>query len=108
MKSFLSSALSRFSLLSVIVIGLLAGACASTATRGSTGQILDDSVITTKVKAALLGDEAVKSFAISVETNRNVVQLSGFVDSAAQKSAAGRSAAAVPGVASVKNSLIVK
>lgn len=86
----------------------LSTGCASTATSDSTGQYVDDTVITTKVKSALLGDDAVKSFAISVETVKGVVQLSGFVNSAAQKDAAGRDAAAVAGVMQVRNNLIVK
>ena len=82
--------------------------CGPTPTTESTGQLVDDSVVTTKVKSALLADESVKSFAISVETLKGVVQLSGFVDNAAQKTAAGAVAAAVPGAREVKNSLIVK
>jgi osmotically-inducible protein OsmY len=107
-SSSVSSALSRFTLLGVLALALLAGGCASTSTRESTGQVLDDSVITTKVKAALLGDELVKSFAISVETRKNVVQLSGWVESSLQKAAAGRDAMAVAGVKDVRNNLIVK
>ena len=84
------------------------GGCAATRTSDSTGQYVDDSAITTKVKSALLADNAVKSFSVSVETVKGVVQLSGFVDTAAQKSAAGNDAAAVPGVKDVTNDLIVK
>lgn len=91
-----------------LALGGLTGGCAATPTRDSTGQYIDDTVITTKVKSALLGDEAVKSFAVSVETVKGVVQLSGFVNTAAQKTAAGNVAAAVPGVKTVKNDLIVK
>jgi len=69
---------------------------------------VDDTVITTKVKGALLGDDAVKSFAIKVETLKGVVQLSGFVDTTDQKLAAGRDAGAVKGVQDVANNLIVK
>ena len=90
------------------VLGVLAGGCASTPTSDSTGQYIDDTVITTKVKSALLGDDAVKSFAVSVETVKGVVQLSGFVNTSDQRSAAGKDAAAVAGVKSVKNDLIVK
>lgn len=86
----------------------LAGGCASTATSDSTGQYVDDTVITTKVKSALLADDDVKSFAVSVETVKGVVQLSGFVNTSAQRFAAGRDASAVPGVKTVKNNLIVK
>jgi osmotically-inducible protein OsmY len=87
---------------------LFTGGCAATRTSDSTGQYVDDTVITTKVKSALLGDDVVKSFDVGVETMKGVVQLSGFVNSSAQKSAAERDAAAVTGVKSVKNNLIVK
>jgi osmotically-inducible protein OsmY len=103
---------SKFAALSVLtgafILGGLAGGCAGTSTSDSTGQYVDDTVITTKVKSALLGDEAVKSFAISVETVKGVVQLSGFVNTSTQKSAAGDDASAVSGVKRVHNNLIVK
>ncbi len=83
-------------------------ACASTRTSDSTGEYVDDTVITTKIKSALLADDAVKSFAVSVETMKGVVQLSGFVNTAAQKASAERDAASITGVVSVKNNLIVK
>ena len=56
-------------------------ACASTPTRESTGEYVDDSVITTKVKSLLAADDFLKSFEIGVETYKGVVQLSGFVNS---------------------------
>src|ERR1700690_2661766 len=84
------------------------GGCAETRTSDSTGQYVDDTGITTRVKTALLKDDAVKSFEIKVETMKGVVQLSGFVDNSDQKSAAGRDAASVSGVIDVHNSLIVK
>ena len=104
----LSRILSLTALVGVLSTGFFVGGCASTSTRDSTGEYVDDAVITTKVKSALLGDEAVKSFAISVETMKNVVQLSGFVNTEAQKQAAGKDAAAVAGVQRVHNNLIVK
>jgi len=110
MKSSLHS--SAFALLLALtgafVISGLTGGCAATPTSDSTGQYVDDTVITTKVKSALLGDDAVKSFEVKVETVKGVVQLSGFVDTSDQKSAAGRDAQAVPGVKDVSNNLIVK
>lgn len=99
---------SLFALSGVLALGALLGGCAATATRDSTGQYVDDTVITTKVKSALLGDEAVKSFAVSVETTKRVVQLSGFVNTPEQKVAAGRDAWGVAGVKDVRNDLIVK
>jgi len=103
-----SKVTSLLALLGTLSFGVLLGGCAATPTRDSTGQYVDDTVITTKVKSALLGDEAVKSFAVGVETVKQVVQLSGFVNTAEQKSAAGRDAAAVFGVKDVRNNLIVK
>ncbi len=88
--------------------GFLGSGCAATAKHDSTGEYIDDSSITTKVKAALLNDASVKSLEISVQTMKGVVQLSGFVDTTDQKQAAARAAAAVPGVVDVTNSLIVK
>ena len=82
--------------------------CASTPTRESSGQYVDDSVITSKVKAAILDDSSLKVFQISVETFKGVVQLSGFVDSAKTATYAGVVAGRVAGVKSVKNSLVVK
>ena len=84
-------------------------ACASTRTRESTGEYVDDSVITTKVKALLAKDDFLKAFhQISVETYKGVVQLSGFVDSQQAVDKAGQIARSVNGVQSVKNNLIVK
>lgn len=82
--------------------------CASTATRESTGEYVDDSVITGKVKSALLADKTVSGMAVKVETFKGVVQLSGFVDTEAEKAQAGRVASGVNGVTSVSNNIIVK
>jgi osmotically-inducible protein OsmY len=83
-------------------------ACASTSKHESTGQYIDDSVITTKVKSVLAADDFLKSFQISVETYKGVVQMSGFVDSQKAVDTAGQIARSVKGVISVKNDLIVK
>jgi osmotically-inducible protein OsmY len=83
-------------------------ACASTRTQESTGEYADDSVITTKVKSLLAADDFLKSFQISVETNKGTVQLSGFVASQQAVDKAGEIARSVKGVASLKNDLIVK
>lgn len=108
-RPFHSSALALLlALTGALAISGFTGGCAATSTRDSTGQYVDDTVITTKVKSALLGDKAVKSFEIKVETVKGVVQLSGFVDTSAQKSAAGQDAAVVSGVKDVENNLIVK
>jgi osmotically-inducible protein OsmY len=83
-------------------------ACASTPTRESTGEYIDDSVITTKIKSLLLKDELLKSFHIGVKTYRGIVQLSGSVDSQKTAAKAGQIASSVKGVKSVKNKLVVK
>jgi hyperosmotically inducible protein len=83
-------------------------ACTSSRTSESTGQYVDSAAITSKVKAALLGDAGLKAFDIEVETYKDVVQLSGFVDDERLKSRAGELAAGVSGVRSVHNNLIVK
>ena len=82
--------------------------CASTSTHESTGEYVDDSAITAKVKTALVKDPLVSAFAVSVKTYKGVVQLSGFVDTADQKARAADVARGVFGVNSVNNSLIIK
>ncbi len=94
-------------LVSIALVAVLA-ACAGTQTRESSGQYLDDSVVTTKVKAAIFNEGSLKSLQINVETYKGEVQLSGFVDSAASVEKAGEVARSVQGVISVKNNLIVK
>jgi osmotically-inducible protein OsmY len=83
-------------------------ACASTPTQESTGEYVDDSVITTKVKSLLVKDDFLKSFDISVKTYKGTVQLSGFVASQKAVDKAGEIARSVKGVKSLKNDLIVK
>ena len=87
---------------------LLAAGCAATSTRESTGQYIDDSSITTRVKKAIFDEPSLKVVQINVETYKSVVQLSGFVDSSAQIGTAGSVARAVEGVTSVKNDLRLK
>jgi osmotically-inducible protein OsmY len=100
---------SRFVGYFVIVMLMVAFvACASTPKQESTGEYVDDSVITTKVKALLAQDDFLKSFQISVETYKGTVQLSGFVGSQKAVDKAGEIASSVKGVSSVKNDLIVK
>ena len=83
-------------------------ACASTSKQESTGEYVDDSVITTKVKSLLAADDFFKSFQISVETYKGVVQLSGFVGSQKAIDKAVEIARSVKGVKSIKNNLLVK
>ena len=99
-------------LLSLLALGgamaSLSSGCAGTPTSDSTGEYIDDSAITTKVKSKLIGDETVKAREIDVNTFKGVVQLSGFVDTPEQKSRAAELAASVPGVRNVQNNIAVK
>jgi osmotically-inducible protein OsmY len=91
----------------ILLIATFVG-CASTSKQGSTGEYIDDSVITTKVKSLLAADDFLKSFEIGVETFKGTVQLSGFVGSQKALDKASEIAKSVKGVKSVKNDLIVK
>lgn len=82
--------------------------CGSTAKHSSTGEYIDDSVITTKVKAAILDDKELKVTEINVETFKGVVQLSGFVNSQSDINRAASVAREVKGVKTVKNDMRVK
>ena len=90
-----------------VALTAMAG-CASTRTQESTGQYIDDTTITTKVKAAILNDASLKSAEINVETFKGRVQLSGFVSSQANMTEAVKVAQAVGGVTSVKNDMRLK
>lgn len=83
-------------------------AAAPAAKKESTGEYVDDAVITTKVKAAVLEEATLKSAEINVETYKGVVQLSGFVKSRADINKAVALAGKVKGVKSVKNDMVVK
>ena len=76
--------------------------------QGSTGAYIDDSRITTKVKAEIFKEPSLKVADINVETHKNVVQLSGFVDSAASMHKAVAIERSVEGVTSVKNDMRLK
>ncbi len=83
-------------------------ACSAMSGRETAGEYVDDSTITTKVKAAMFDDPSLKVMQIGVETMQDVVQLSGFVDSAQTKARAGELARSVKGVREVKNDLVVR
>jgi len=82
--------------------------CAGTQTKESTGEVIDNSAITTKVKAALVDDPSVSAMQIHVKTFKGVVQLSGFVDTAQQRDRAQKIVEGIDGVKEVKNDLVVK
>ncbi|RYY76172.1 MAG: BON domain-containing protein [Gammaproteobacteria bacterium] len=98
---FLSGLFMIFALVAVV-------ACSSTNKKESAGEYVDDTVITTRVKAAILKEDTLKVSEINVETFKGVVQLSGFVHSQADINTAVRVASGVGGVKSVKNDMRLK
>ena len=100
--------LKRFSafFFAVLLVSMLG--CASTSKSEGTGEYVDDSVITTKVKAAIFNEPTLKSAEINVETFKGVVQLSGFVSSQADINKAVGVARSVGGVTSVRNDMRLK
>jgi len=91
------------------ILGVLAvaSACTATRTQESAGEVIDDSVLTSRVKIALIDDPVTKAGQINVETYRGVVQLGGFVDNAQQKAQATKVARSVTGVKEVRNDLLI-
>lgn len=99
----------RFSILLLAAAAFTTlGGCASSATQESTGQYMDDTAITAKVKAAIFNEETLKSAEINVETFKGVVQLSGFVGTQSDINKAVAVTKAVSGVRSVKNDMRLK
>ena len=90
------------------VLAAALGGCAGTSTQESTGELIDDSVITTKVKTALLTEEKVPGTTISVTTFRGRVQLAGYVKSPDERQRAEGIARSVPGVKTVTNQIEIK
>lgn len=82
--------------------------CASTRTHEGTGEYVDDSVITTKVKAAIFNEPGLNSSEVKVQTFKGVVQLSGFVTSRDDMKDAVRVAMAVGGVKAVSDQMQLK
>ena len=97
----------RMLVAAAMVVATLAG-CGGSPTRESTGEFVDDSVITAKVKTALLDDKVTRGLAVHVETFKGGVELSGFVKSDADKQRAEEVAASVKGVNSVANGLVIR
>jgi osmotically-inducible protein OsmY len=92
----------------VALVMLSALGCASTAKREGTGEYVDNAVLTTKVKTAIFNEPTLKSAEVNVESFKGVVQLSGFVSSAAAKAKAVEIARGVAGVKSVKDDMRLK
>lgn len=89
-------------------ISMIVIACVASPHGESTGEYLDSSTTTTKVKASLVDQLGTSGFAVKVKTYKDQVQLSGFVDTLRIKQRAGVTAAGVEGVKSVRNDIIVK
>jgi osmotically-inducible protein OsmY len=100
--------LKGFSVLLLTVLFAAFVGCAPTPNREGTGEYIDDTVLTTKVKAAVFNEPTLKSSEINVETFKGVVQLSGFVSSQADINKAAELAKGIKGVKSVKNDMRVK
>lgn len=98
--------ITRF-LLSLLFIILVTG-CAGNKVSESTGEYFDDSIVTSKVKAAFWGDSKLRSADITITTFKAVVQLSGFVNSKAVVDQAVQVVRTIKGVRVVNNSLVVK
>jgi hyperosmotically inducible periplasmic protein len=95
-------------LVAVALAVVLLGGCAATPTQESTGEYVDDTALTTKVKTALLQDPEVSGLAINVETFKGEVQLSGFANTEAERQRAAALAKKVPGVVAVTNDIRLK
>jgi osmotically-inducible protein OsmY len=90
------------------VLGAFTAACTATDTRESAGEYVDSSVISNKVRAAIVKDPQLSLFNIDVTTFRDVVQLNGFVNTEAEKQRAADVARQVEGVRQVQNNLQIK
>jgi osmotically-inducible protein OsmY len=91
----------------VILLASVLGS-AGTPTKEGTGEYFDDTVITSKVKAAIFNEPSLKSAEINVETFKGTVQLTGFVSSRAAINRAVEVARGVKGVTSVRNDMRLK
>ena len=97
-----------FGILVLTFVLASAWGCGSTAKTAGTGEYVDDSVITAKVKTAIFNDPTLKANEINVETFKGVVQLSGFVNSQADINKAVQVARGIAGVTSVKDDMRLK
>ncbi len=92
--------------LTLVFLALLG--CAATSTQESTGEYIDDSTITAKVKAAIFNEPTLKSSEINVETFKGIVQLSGFVSSYTDIDTAVTLTRSIKGVKDVQNAMKIK
>ncbi|QYF95023.1 BON domain-containing protein [Massilia sp. PAMC28688] len=91
---------------SLLLVSLVA--CAPAEQRASAGQVIDDTLITGKVKAALVADPELKATEINVDTYKGTVQLSGFVSAPEHIPKAAQLVRRIDGVKDVKNDIAVK
>jgi len=106
-----STVIKQLKFISTIILAVMFATvlgCASTSRQESTGEYLDDSVITTKVKASIFNEPSLKSAEINVKTFKGEVQLSGFVSTEADGKNAVDVARSVKGVKSVRNDMRIK
>jgi hyperosmotically inducible periplasmic protein len=100
--------MNRRNLIVAVFLGMALIGCASTSTQESTGEYIDDTTITTKVKSKLLLAKDTTGTAINVETFKGIVQLSGFVKSDQERKRAGEIARTVEGVVEVENKISIR
>lgn len=101
----MSATQKRAGILSIGLVAAMLAACAGGPQQESTGEYIDSAAVTAKVRTAIARDEDLSVFKIGVETYRGEVQLSGFVDSEAQRQRAEQVARNVDGVEAVRNDL---
>lgn len=92
----------------VFLLPLMLAGCAGTATQESTGEYIDDTVLTSRVKGVLLGDPQVSGLSINVETFKGTVQLSGFVKTVSERNRAVQLTRSVKGVRQVRNDILIR
>lgn len=95
----------------LILLGLvlaILSACSPSGAHRGTGEYIDDTAITTRVKTAFAADPEVKATEVQVETYKGTVQLSGFVESSESAARAAQLARDVPGVKEVRNSMVIR
>jgi osmotically-inducible protein OsmY len=97
----------RFNTLFVLILVAVLAACTPPG-RGGPGEVIDDSLITSKVKAALIADPVAKAREVQVKTFKGIVQLSGFVDSPEAARRAVEIARGINGVKEVKNAMVIR
>ncbi len=91
-----------------VVLSVILAACAGTTNQESTGEYIDDTVLTSRVKSILLNDPDVSGLSVNVESYKGTVQLSGFVKTVAERNRAVKLARGADGVKRVKNDILIR